>query len=60
VISDDGQGFDGEQIAPTSLGVSIMRERAESLGAKVEISSAVGNGTQITLVWQEGDKPNHE
>ncbi len=60
VISDDGQGFDGEQIAPTSLGVSIMRERAESIGAKVEISSAVGNGTQITLVWQEGDKPNHE
>jgi PAS domain S-box-containing protein len=60
VINDDGQGFDSEQIAPTSLGMGIMRERAESVGAQLDISSAVGEGTRITLTWKEGEKPNHE
>lgn len=60
VISDDGQGFDSEQIAPISLGVSIMRERAESIGARLEISSVLGEGTRLTLTWKEGEQPDYE
>jgi signal transduction histidine kinase len=30
-----------------------MRERAESIGAQLNISSAIGAGTKITLIWNE-------
>lgn len=56
IINDDGQGFDSEQIAPTSLGIGIMRERAERVGALLAISSVVGEGTQIILNWDEEGK----
>ncbi len=54
IINDDGQGFDSEHIAPTSLGMGIMRERAESIGARLDISSIAGQGTRLTLNWKEG------
>ncbi|MBI5959463.1 MAG: hypothetical protein HY866_12055 [Chloroflexi bacterium] len=58
--NDDGHGFESEQIAPTSLGMGIMRERADSVGAQLKISSVVGEGTRITLPWKEGEKSTHE
>jgi signal transduction histidine kinase len=30
-----------------------MRERAEAVGASLEIESHTGQGTRITLVWQD-------
>lgn len=50
-IVDDGQGFDTTCIPPTSLGLGIMRERAATIGAELEIQSAPGRGTCITINW---------
>lgn len=52
-ISDDGTGFDPTGVAATSLGLGIMRERAESIGATLTIESAIGHGTRITVVWRK-------
>jgi GAF domain-containing protein/HAMP domain-containing protein len=50
-VSDDGQGFDTEDISPDHLGLGIMRERAEAIGATLKIESQIGHGTQVAIVW---------
>jgi len=52
-ISDDGRGFDPEGISPESLGLGIMRERAEAIGATLEIESQVGQGTRVVVIWKD-------
>jgi PAS domain S-box-containing protein len=52
-VSDDGRGFDPSCIGPGQLGVVIMRERAEAVGAVLVIEGQPGQGTQVTLVWQK-------
>jgi signal transduction histidine kinase len=52
-IRDNGQGFDPEQSRPDHLGLGIMRERAETIGADLQIESTVGEGTRVTLFWRE-------
>jgi PAS domain S-box-containing protein len=51
-VQDDGRGFDpalppagGEQ----SFGLSIMRERAEGIGSRLELHSAPGQGTSVIV-----------
>lgn len=51
VITDNGRGFDPKSVPPDHLGLGIMRERAESIGATFEISSAPGEGTTIQARW---------
>ena len=51
-ISDDGTGFDPLGNASNSLGLGIMRERAESIGAILTIDSQPGAGTQVEVVWR--------
>ncbi|MFN8375016.1 MAG: histidine kinase [Anaerolineae bacterium] len=52
-IRDNGIGFDIHHTASTSLGLGIMRERAESIGANLTIDSQVGKGTHISLIWKK-------
>ncbi len=51
-IRDNGDGFDSARLAPENLGLTIMRERAESIGARLSIDSQPGMGTQVQLVWR--------
>ncbi len=51
-ISDDGCGFDPSIFSPEHLGLGIMRERAENIGAHIHIKSAVNQGTQISVIWK--------
>jgi two-component system nitrate/nitrite sensor histidine kinase NarX len=51
-VSDDGRGFDPHDIPPDHLGVGIMRERAEAIGATLRLSSEAGQGTEVTVIWQ--------
>ncbi len=55
-IADDGRGFDPAEKNAKSLGLDIMRERAESVGADLAVASSLGGGTRITLTWQGGCK----
>jgi len=50
-IRDDGSGFDVESVPPESLGLGIMRERAEAIGATLSVESQVGRGTEIEVQW---------
>jgi PAS domain S-box-containing protein len=52
-VRDDGHGFDPGDTERGQLGLSIMRERAEAIGAMLTIASQPGRGTQVTLAWQE-------
>lgn len=51
VIEDDGRGFEPAEL-PTgtpSLGLTTMRERAEAIGAVLEVETAVGAGVSVRL-----------
>ena len=50
-IKDDGRGFNSEKIATESLGIKIMRERAEAIGASLEIQTLPGNGVTLIVIW---------
>jgi len=52
-ISDNGRGFDVGSILPDHLGVGIMHERAEAVGATLTVESDVGHGTEVVIVWTD-------
>jgi signal transduction histidine kinase len=51
-ISDDGSGFDTSSTPAGHLGLSIMRERARDIDARLRVSSQVGAGTRIHVHWR--------
>jgi PAS domain S-box-containing protein len=51
IITDDGTGFDQSLIKPTSLGMRIMRERAEGIDADLRVHSEPGTGTIVEAFW---------
>ena len=57
-VGDDGIGFDPEAVGPTHLGLRIMRERAEAIGARVSIVSEVGQGTMVIVTWNDPESEN--
>jgi signal transduction histidine kinase len=58
-VSDDGRGFDPLAVPGGHLGVRIMRERAQAIGAEFGLESAPGRGTQITVEWRSPDGDQH-
>jgi PAS domain S-box-containing protein len=48
-IQDDGRGFDAAAVTGTSLGLGIMRERAEAAGGTLTLDSVIGRGTTIQV-----------
>jgi nitrate/nitrite-specific signal transduction histidine kinase len=51
VVADDGRGFDLEAVRPGSLGLGIMAERAEAIGAGLQVTSSPGEGTRVRAAW---------
>jgi signal transduction histidine kinase len=51
-VSDDGVGFDDTAVADSGrFGLISMRERAEEIGASLEVHSAPGLGTTVEVLW---------
>jgi two-component system sensor histidine kinase DegS len=49
-VDDNGKGFDYNSVEEgKSLGIKLIRERAEMLGGTFEIDSAVGKGTRVSF-----------
>ena len=49
-VDDNGKGFDPESVlGGKSLGLKLIRERAEMLGGKFDIDSAAGKGARISF-----------
>jgi signal transduction histidine kinase len=51
-IRDNGDGFDPAAVTAEHLGLRIMRERAEAIGATFTIRSQPGVGTETSVIWQ--------
>ena len=49
-VQDQGVGFDMETSGGSRWGLAGMRERARSVGAKLEIKSSIGRGTVIEFL----------
>ena len=52
-IRDNGRGFGPEDVPPGHLGLRSIRERAESIGAKLDLNSRPGEGTVVIVLWKE-------
>jgi signal transduction histidine kinase len=50
VIRDNGRGFDLDAVPTGRLGLGIIRERAQAIGATLEIDTEFGCGTQIRVI----------
>lgn len=50
-VHDDGIGFNLDQTFSGHYGLEMMRERAESVGAHLSITSQTGHGTELTIRW---------
>jgi signal transduction histidine kinase len=46
-VRDDGVGFDVRKACPSQMGMGTMRERAQSVGGRLEIESKSGEGTVV-------------
>lgn len=51
-IRDDGEGFDVQEVSQEHHGLNIMLERANVIGADLDISSEPGDGTSVRVIWQ--------
>ena len=49
VVSDDGVGLDATAARMDSYGIMGMKERATSIGARLELESSPGEGTQVRV-----------
>ncbi len=50
-IKDNGRGFDPASVPPDRLGLGIMVERADAVGADIAIHSEIGQGTELDVTW---------
>ncbi len=50
-IRDNGRGFDPGAVSPHQMGLSIMRERAEAIGAALTVDSQPEQGTEVVVTW---------
>jgi two-component system sensor histidine kinase DegS len=53
-VEDNGSGFDVDEVMQTvqqqkTVGLATLRERVEMLGVQLQIDSAIGRGTKISL-----------
>lgn len=51
IIADDGKGFELARLQHTETGIGLknMKDRAELIGANLQIHSSTGNGTQVEV-----------
>jgi signal transduction histidine kinase/PAS domain-containing protein len=61
-IQDDGCGFDPDLVPAGHLGIIIIGERAQEIGARLQIQTSVGHGTLISIAWTNpaGETTNND
>ena len=52
-VSDNGCGFEPEQVEAGGMGLGNMRARAAALGAVLEIQSQTGQGTRVKVLVEK-------
>jgi signal transduction histidine kinase len=56
-ITDNGQGFDLTRVAGDHYGIVGMRERAEAIGARLQIDTRPGAGTSVVVELEHAGAP---
>lgn len=60
IIADDGVGFDPASVPHDRLGLRVsIVERAIGAGGSVNVKSAVGKGTVVTIEWPSSETDPH-
>jgi two-component system nitrate/nitrite sensor histidine kinase NarX len=62
LIEDDGMGIGhdlGDSRPGEHVGITIMKERANRIGANLTIESDPGEGTRVELELQDADEQEH-
>jgi signal transduction histidine kinase len=61
-VQDDGCGFDPQMVPRGHLGLHIMEERAQEIGAILQIETIPAQGTAIRIAWplQVGEETNND
>ena len=57
-IDDNGIGFNPENTFPENLGLVIMKERAQMIGASLNLDSNPG-GTKISVIYNNNNRKNN-
>lgn len=57
---DNGIGFDTSTSKTTSMGMRIMRERADTISADLRITSKPGSGTCVAMTWHKARNKEQE
>ena len=52
-VRDNGRGFDPSDVPTERLGLTIVGERAQAIGAELRLESGPGQGTMVEVVWVE-------
>jgi two-component system nitrate/nitrite sensor histidine kinase NarX len=55
-VRDDGRGFNLADIPQGHFGLGNMRERAEAIGATLEIKSHPERGTRLIVTWKNSEE----
>ncbi len=55
-VTDDGCGFDVKKVSPEHLGLRIMQERAEAVGATLTVISSKKHGTEVRALWTKSGR----
>lgn len=50
-IEDNGVGFNSKETSDENLGLIIMKERANIIGASIDIESVPASGTRVSVVY---------
>lgn len=50
VVRDDGHGFD-PQLPVKGFGLASIQQRADHIGAQLLVSSQLGSGTEIAVIF---------
>lgn len=53
-VQDNGTGFDEDQSSDQRFGLVGMRERAAIIGATFELEPTAGEGTVVSMTWEDG------
>lgn len=51
-ITDNGRGYDTNQVSSDRMGIKIIHERAQAIGAELDIRSEPGMGTRVEVFWR--------
>jgi signal transduction histidine kinase len=59
-IADDGLGFQPEGVGAGRFGLVSMQERAATVGARLQVRSAAGQGTEIVVEWPDPNRDERD